>query len=157
MMRKIVPMLTLAGLLAGAAPAASTAAKPVKYAGKTSGGQPIRFTLRGARIINPVAGVPVNCLPIQGGGRPSVGVDLMNPVGWLKVGDTVSFSYEQAVYGFWNEVTVNQRFTSRRGKRGAIAGKLRMQYEFMVPKYPIGTFSIYSCLGNATFTARPRR
>lgn len=61
------------------------------------------------------------------------------------------------MFGFWNEVVVNHRFSSRRGKRGAIAGKLRMQYQFMVPKYPIGTFTIYSCLGNATFTARSAR
>jgi hypothetical protein len=34
-------------------------------------------------------------------------------------------------------------------------GKLRWQYEFLIPKYPIGTFSIYSCLGEGTFTAKP--
>jgi hypothetical protein len=32
-----------------------------------------------------------------------------------------------------------------------------MQYSFMVPKFPIGTFSTYSCLGNATYKARPKR
>jgi len=30
-------------------------------------------------------------------------------------------------------------------------------YEFLVPKYPIGTFVIYSCLGEGTYRARPVR
>src|SRR3712207_8074740 len=35
-------------------------------------------------------------------------------------------------------------------KRGnTITGRMRQQYQFLVPKYPIGTFSIYSCLGGA--------
>jgi hypothetical protein len=34
---------------------------------------------------------------------------------------------------------------------------MRWQYEFLIPKYPIGTFAIYSCLGEATFAAKPKR
>jgi hypothetical protein len=75
----------------------------------------------------------------------------------VKVGDTVDFSYEQKPYAHFNDVTMNQRFSSRRGKGGVITGALRMQYQFMVSKFPIGTFSIYSCLGEATFQAKPVR
>jgi len=154
-MRRIAIIVALAGLLASAAPA--VAAKSTTYAGKTSGGQPITFKVRGGKIYNPEAGVPVSCLPIQGGGTPQTGVDLMHPAGWVKIGDAVDFSYEQKPYAHYNDVTMNQRFSSRRGKGGVITGALRMQYQFMVPKFPIGTFSIYSCLGNATYTARPKR
>jgi hypothetical protein len=153
-MRKAASILVLAGLLAGAAPAA---AKPISYVGKTSGGHEITFKLRGGKIYNPVAGVPTTCLPIQGGGTPQTGVDLMHPAGWVKVGDTIDFWTQEKPFAYYNEVRINQRFSSQRRARGVITGKLRMQYQFLIPKYPPGTFSIYSCLGNATFKARPKR
>ena len=53
-------------------------------------------------------------------------------------------------------MTANFRFTSKKLRNGTIRGHLRWQYEFLIPKYPIGTFSIYSCLGEAMFTAKPR-
>jgi hypothetical protein len=31
---------------------------------------------------------------------------------------------------------------------------MRLQYSFLIPKYPIGTFTVYSCLGGGTFQAR---
>ena len=34
---------------------------------------------------------------------------------------------------------------------------MRLQYQFLVSKFPIGTFSIYSCLGGDTFKATARR
>jgi hypothetical protein len=54
-------------------------------------------------------------------------------------------------------VTANFRLTSKKFGNGTIKGKLRWQYEFLIPKYPIGIFSIYSCLGEATFSAKPVR
>jgi len=151
-MRRIASILVLAGLLAGAAPAA---AKPRAYAGKTSGGHKITFKLRGGKIVDPVAGVPTTCLPIQGGGAPTTGVDVMHPLGWVKVGDTIDFYTEEKPFAYYNEVRINQRFSSRRGPGGVITGAPRMQYSFLIPKYPIGTFQVYSCLGEATFRARP--
>jgi len=47
--------------------------------------------------------------------------------------------------------------TTKKLRNGTIRGHLRKQYEFLVPKYPIGTFTIYSCLGEATFQAKPAR
>ena len=43
-----------------------------------------------------------------------------------------------------------------RGRGGVISGRMRLQYQFMISKFPIGTFSIYSCLGGATFKAKIR-
>jgi hypothetical protein len=56
---------------------------------------------------------------------------------------------------YYNEVTTNFEVTSKKLRKGTITGQLRRQYEFLIPKHPIGTFSIYSCLGEATFKARP--
>ena len=49
----------------------------------------------------------------------------------------------------------NFEVTSKKLRNGTITGHLRRQYEFLVPKYTPGTFSIYSCLGEATFKAKP--
>jgi hypothetical protein len=154
---KTLSLLALTGALVVAAPVASAAARTVEYKGKTSSGQPITFKLRGNKIVNPVAGVGTSCLPIQGLGNPTTGVDLMNPLGWIRVGDHVKFWTKQKPHSYYNEVQINQEFSSQRGPRGAITGKLRMQYQFLIPKYPIGTFSIFSCLGTATFKATPKR
>ena len=42
-------------------------------------------------------------------------------------------------------------------RNGTISGAIRVQYSFLIPKYPIPSFAIYSCLGNMKFTARPVR
>jgi hypothetical protein len=54
-------------------------------------------------------------------------------------------------------VGANLQVTTKKYRNCVITGKLRRQYQFLIPKYPIGTFSIYSCLGDATFKARPIR
>ena len=48
-------------------------------------------------------------------------------------------------------MTNNFEVTTKKLRNGTIRGHLRKQYQFMVSKYPIGTFTIYSCLGEATF------
>lgn len=126
-----------------------------RYKGKTSKGSPISFTVRGNKVYDPLGGVGVSCLPIQGGGTPSTGVDLLDAHGAARLGADVNFMYKQKVYGHYNEAEVNHRFTSRRGRNGVITGELRFQYQYLVPKYTPGTFSIYSCVGSATYKARP--
>ena len=153
-MKKVATIMVCAGLLVGAAPAT---AKKVSYVGKTSAGHKITFKVKGSRIYNPVAGIPTTCLPIQGGGAPQVGVDVMHPLGWVKLGESLDFYTEEKPFAFYNEVKLNQRFTSKGRAGGQITGALRMQYQFMVPKFTPGTFSIYSCLGEATFKASPKR
>jgi hypothetical protein len=58
---------------------------------------------------------------------------------------------------YYNEVTKTHTISTRRSRNGTISGSLRTQYSFLIPKYPIGTFSIYSCLGSMEFKARPAR
>jgi len=153
-MKKSASILALAGLLVCAGPAA---AKSIPYEGKTSSGHKITFKLRGNKVVNPEAGIGVTCLPIQGGGSPRTGADYMYPLIKIKLGTKKKFKTEQTPAFYFRNVLVNQEFTSRRGRNGRITGKLRMQYSFLISKYPIGTFNVYSCLGTATYKARPKR
>ena len=146
--------VAVAGALA--VPAGATAAKPVKYAGKTSSGHRVTFKLVGGRqAVDFVTGAPVTCIPIQGGGQNFVGAEPM--VLWFGINRKQEFDAELKPAFYYNEVTANFRFTTKKFRNGTIKGHLRWQYEFLIPKYPIGTFSIYSCLGEATFQAKPAR
>lgn len=153
-MRKTASILVVAGLLIGAGDAA---AKSATYVGKTSSGHKITFKLRGNKVVNPEAGIGVTCLPIQGGGTPKTGADYMYPLIKIRLGTTKKFKTEQTPAFYFRKVLVNQQFSSRRRRGGLITGKLRMQYSFLISKYPIGTFNVYSCLGTATYRARPKR
>ena len=55
----------------------------------------------------------------------------------------------------YNEVKMNHELWLTKRPDGVIKGRMRLQYQFLIPKYPIGTFSIYSCLGGAKFRASP--
>jgi hypothetical protein len=149
-------LLAVAAVCALAPPAGALAAKPVKYAGKTSGGHKVTFKLFGNKKIDDFeTGIPVTCLSIQGGGSPMTGVDVW-PNSWFQVNRTVKFQAMLTPAFYWNDVTNNFEVTTKKLRNGTIRGHLRKQYEFLVSKYPIGTFTIYSCLGEATFQAKPR-
>jgi hypothetical protein len=155
-MRKLISLMAVLAVLAAAAPAAGGAAKGIKYQGKASGGEKVTFTLRKNRLYEFITGVPTTCLAIQGGGAPMTGMEFWNFTD-IKLGlKDFQWSEESKPSFFYNEVTRHHTLTVQRAGKNRIAGKIRVQYEFMIPKYPIGTFSIYSCLGNATFWAKPR-
>jgi hypothetical protein len=78
------------------------------------------------------SGIAVSCISIQGGGSPLAGAD--------------TFSYK----GF-----VPRPQQAGRVQLPEISGTQRMQYSFLIPKYPIGTFTIYSCLGEGKFREKP--
>lgn len=143
-------------VLLAVAPAAN-AAKGVDYEGRTAGGHEISFRLHKGYARDFATGVPMNCIAIQGGGRPLTGVEVVT-FGFVKVG-IKDFKYsEQVKPSFhYNEVTRNHTMTLRRAGKRVIKGAHRVQYSFLVPKYPIGTFSVYSCLGSTKFRAEPAR
>ena len=151
-------VLAVAALCAVALPA-SAAAKPVKYVGKTTGGHKITFNLvkGGKRIRDLVTATPTQCLPIQGGGSPQSGMDLWNPAIEFPVNQAnLEWKEENTTSGFYyNPLTKNYKFSTKKVRNGTIKGELRQQFSFLIPKYPIGTFIIYSCLGTTKFTARP--
>jgi len=152
-MRKLLlsVVLVLPLVLAGTA-----VAKPVGYTGKTSSGHKITFTVKNGRIHDLTAGVATSCLAIQGGGAPISGGELFGFRGSVRLKPHVTFSFMSKPAFHYNEVTMKHDLWVTRGSGGRLSGKMRLQYSFLIPKYPIGTFSVYSCLGNATFKAKPR-
>jgi hypothetical protein len=156
-MKKVTAgLIAAAAVLALAVPANASAAKPVNYVGKTSSGHKVTFRLVGNRkAVNFVTGAPVTCIPIQGGGQNFVGAEPL--VYTFIINRKVEFQSEIKPAFYYNEVTANFRFITKKLRNGTVRGSMRWQYEFLIPKYPIGTFSIYSCLGEATFAAKPKR
>ena len=153
-MKKLIGTVIAVAVIAS--PAGALAAKPVKYQGKTSSGHKVTFKLvRNKKAVDFVTGAPVTCIPIQGTGQTFVGAEPL--VYTFLINRKVEFQSEIKPAFYYNEVTANFRFTSKKLRNGTIRGTLRWQYEFLIPKYPIGTFSIYSCLGEATWSAKPRR
>jgi hypothetical protein len=148
-------ILAIVAATALALPAGAVAAKPVKYKGKTSSGHKLAFKLKGKQVYDFATGAPVTCIPIQGGGQTFVGAEPL--VLWFRVNRTEEFEVKAKPAFHYNEVTMNFRVKTKKLRTGAIRGELRWQYQFLIPKFPIGTFSIYSCLGEATFTAKPTR
>jgi hypothetical protein len=148
-------VLAVAAVAALALPAGALAAKPVKYAGKTSSGHKVNFKLKGKQVNNFTTGAPVTCIPIQGGGQTYVGAEPIYL--WFRINRTEEFQAEAKPAFHYNEVTMNFRVRTKKLRNGTVRGDLRWQYQFMIPKFPIGTFSIYSCLGEATWTAKPKR
>jgi acid phosphatase class B len=149
-------LIAVAACAVVALPTTAVAAKPVKYQGKSSSGHKVTFKLgNGKRAVDFVTGAPVTCIPIQGGGQSFVGAEPL--VYNFLINRTVEFQSKIKPAFYYNEVTANFRFTSKKLRNGTIKGTMRWQYQFLIPKYPIGTFSIYSCLGEATFSATPKR
>jgi hypothetical protein len=153
-MRKLISMIAVVALCATVAPAAN-AAKGTPYKGKTSGGHTVRFTLKKGKLWNFATGVPITCLAIQGGGAPLTGVEPMS-ARWLRLPlkDHKATSSGKPAFHY-NDVTMNWTLNTRRTGKNKVSGAIRLQYQFLIPKYPIGTFTIYSCLGNMRFTAKP--
>ncbi len=153
-MRRTIAPLTVIALLALAAPA--SAGKAVTYKGKTSSGHKVTYQVKNGRIRDLAAGIRMSCIPIQGGGAPTGGSEVFGFRGSLKISRHLSYSFMEKPAFHYNEVTMkNDLWLKRRGK-GSITGRMRLQYSFLIPKYPIGTFTIYSCLGGGTFKAKAR-
>jgi hypothetical protein len=156
-MRRTIVGLAALGTLAVAASA--QAASGVKYKGKTSSGHPITFKLKDKRLYDMRSGIRVACVSIQGGGAPLGGVETFSYKGWAPMSRRgVDFTFMKEPAFHYNEVTAKHTLSSRLNRRTrTITGKQRIQYSFLVPKYPIGTFVVYSCLGGGTFKAKPVR
>jgi hypothetical protein len=154
MKKTITPITTLIALLALAAPAG--AAKGVAYQGKTSSGHKVTFTVKNGRVYNLTAGIRMACIPIQGGGSPTGGSEIFGFRGWVSLRAHNRYSFLEKPAFHYKEVTMtNDLWLTRSGR--TIRGRMRLQYSFLIPKYPIGTFTVYSCLGGGTFTATPKR
>ena len=156
-MKKTLTILAAAGVLSACAAAPAGAASGVKYKGKTSSGHPITFTYKNKRLYDMNSGIQVNCLSIQGGGAPSVSADVFGYKGYVGMRKKpVDFTFMKKPASYWREVTTKHSLSSKINRRTrTISGTQRIQYSYLVSKYPIGTFVIYSCLGNGKFKAKP--
>ena len=154
-MKKLTTALLCLVALVALPAAASAATKPVKYAGKSSSGYGVKFKLKGKQVLDFETGAPVSCIPIQGTGQTFVGAEPI--ILWFRINRTEEFEVKAKPAFYYNEVTMNYRVTTKKLRNGKIKGSIRWQYQFLIPKYPIGTFTIYSCLGEATFAASPKR
>jgi hypothetical protein len=154
-MRKLIaPLVIGVALLAATAPAAG--AKPVSYVGKTDSGHKVTFKVNRGRIHDLTAGIRMSCVPIQGGGRPLGGSEVFGFRGSLPLRGHNRYQFMEKPAFHFNEVTMtNDLWLKRRGR--TISGRMRLQYSFLVPKFPIGTFTVFSCLGGGTFKARAKR
>jgi hypothetical protein len=66
-------LLAIAAVCALAVPAGAAAAKPVKYAGKTSSGHKVTFKLvNNKKAVDFVTGAPVTCIRSREAARPSL-------------------------------------------------------------------------------------
>ncbi len=155
MKRTIVALAMLAALAVAAVPA--QAAKGVKYKGKTSSGHKITFQVKNGRVKDLTAGIRMACVSIQGGGAPIGGAEIFGFRGSLPFRAHNRYSFMEKPAFYYNEVTMNNDLWLKRRAGGVITGRMRLQYEFLIPKYPIGTFQIYSCLGGGTFRAKAVR
>ena len=160
MYTRTAALLTVVAL-ALALPAGASAAKAVHYVGKTTGGHKVTFDLYkgGTRIKNLVTATPVSCLAMQYGYSPMGGMDSWNPPISFPVNQkSLKWKQEDANTGFYyNTVTKNYEFSTRKLRNGTIRGTLRQQFQFLIPKYPPGTFVIYGCLGVTSFQAKPAK
>jgi len=115
--------IALAALLACAASA--SAAKPVKYQGKTSGGHKVTFKLvKGKKVVQFVTATPTQCIAIQGGGAPISGADLWNPPIYFLVNhDNLKWQGMAKPAFHYNEVTKNYEVSSKKLRSGTIRGR----------------------------------
>jgi hypothetical protein len=136
---------------------AAQAAKGIAYKGKTSQGHKITFRYSKGKMYKLVTGVSMTCIPIQGIGKPQIGLDLWTADGLKTNLKGLKVTEKSPSSMYYNEVTKHHTVKTHRSRRGVITGSVRVQYSFLIPKYPIGTFTIYSCLGNMKFKAKPAR
>jgi hypothetical protein len=155
-MKKTLTTLAVLGALAATAAPAGAAA-PVKYKGKTSAGLPVSFTYKKHRLYDMNSGIRTTCLPIQGSGSPTTNADLFSYKGFIGLRrKPVDFTFMDRVSGYYNKVTIKHSMGTVLNRRTKdITGTRRMQYEYLIPSYMPGTFTIYSCLGSDTFKAKP--
>ena len=156
-MKSIAVSFAVLALLIAAGPA-EAAGRSIAYKGKTDAGHKITFSVKsGKRVVNLETGIPVSCLPIQGGGSPTGGPEVFGFEGSVPYAAHATWSFMSKPAFHYNEVTMNHDLWLDKRSKRAISGRIRIQYQFMVPKYTPGTFSIYSCLGSAKFNAKAKR
>jgi hypothetical protein len=143
-------------LLVAAAPAA---AKPVAYKGKTKAGHTITFKRAGSSVSSIRADIPVMCVSTRTSDTRA-GADSFNPPGRIRIGGEQAIQAELPVaMGMADTATKNFHLTLEKGRRGAISGKLDLNYMAIEPYFNSMGYldgNTFVCQGSTTFSARPR-
>jgi len=143
-------------LLVAAAPAA---AKPVAYKGKTKAGQTVTFKRTGGSVSRFSAYVPVMCASTRTSDTRA-GAEAFNPPGSIRIGGEQAITAELPVsMGMGDTATKNFHVTLQKGRRGALTGKLDLNFMAIEPYYNAWGYldgNTFVCQGSTTFTARPR-
>ena len=156
-MRKFTTLLAVAALVAAAVPAAE--AKPVSYKGKTKGGHTITFKRSGNTVSAITTLVPTVCASsTDSSSTPKAGADIYQPGASFKLGKTGKTKVLQNSTFGYGKHTKNYTFSSKKGRRGKVTGKLDVNFSYLVPNLygSFGSYSIYICRGVTSFSAAPR-
>jgi hypothetical protein len=138
--------------------AAGTAdAKPVRYEGRTDGGQPMAFTVKGSTVSRMDGTIPTTCVPV-GGGTPRAGAELFAPPGSFRIGRTRTVAVLQDPAMHYADVTKHYRVKLDRRRGGGFRAILHVNFSFNTVGY--GSSGPYLegwvCQGDDTFTASRR-
>jgi hypothetical protein len=153
-MKRIATLITTAAVFVTPA-LASASNRPINYVGKTSSGHAMTFQVARNKMYNLRTGVRVSCVPIQGGTTPTGGMDTFEFNGSVPLKQHVRFAFKAKTALWFNEVTkTHDIWIKRHGE--TITGRLRLQFSFLSPSFTPGVFTVYSCLGGATFKAHPK-
>jgi hypothetical protein len=156
--KSIIHIATIAALalLTAAAPAA---AKPVAYKGKTKAGHAIVFKRAGNSVSGLRAYVPVMCVSTRTSDTRA-GAEAFTPPGLIRIGGEQAIQAELPVsMGMGDTATKNFHVTLRKGRRGAISGKLDLNFMAIEPYFNSMGYldgNTFVCQGSTTFSARPR-
>ena len=134
-------------------------AKPAPYAGTTSAGDPISFTVSGGAVAHLSTSTPMSCVPTSG--TPRAGTDRFEPAGSFPLGRTTTARTDGPVESatHHDEVTKHLRVTVRRAKGRAITGVLHQNYSFETLTYTWGGGLAplpWVCQGDVQFRVRTR-
>lgn len=153
---QIAALVMSVALLALAAPAA---AKPAPYSGETEAGTPISFTRTGNAVSRLQAEIPVMCVSTRTSDSRA-GTESFTPPGRIRIGGEWSGAAELPVaMGMGDTATKNFHVTLKRGRRGAISGKLELNFMAVEPYYNSMGYldaNTFVCQGATKFRARPR-
>jgi hypothetical protein len=150
--RIVLAFLLVAAL---AAPAAS-AAKPVAYTGKTSGGSSITLKRSGSQVKALRTVVPTVCVETTGSGQTRAGSELYRPPGAFTLGKERKVkALQPAAMNSGTKATKNYtvKVTSSGSK---LKGKLRLSFSFLRLDLFRTLPYTFICTGTAKFTAKPR-
>ncbi len=149
-MNRIIAAAALIASLAIAAPA-SAATKTNHYSGKTDGGSPMAFSVKGKKLFNLSGYIKTTCVPTRG--YPRTGSSEFAPPGKFVLGRTRKVSNTKTI-PWWGDTKFNYTVSIKRLKGRTFQAKLHMNYSYVDYRILTGGYvsqTGYVCQGDDTF------